>query len=146
MLEEKNIENPPLFRSRKQLWFSILLGIGLIPSIIPFALFTHVSLSKYREMVEFYNKFERRPDQLHLANFNQGSDIVMSQEDLLCTGWDLPEFNYSNLLDASSLPTTSSHYEEIKYYLALSEDEVWVPVIVHPMVCNNLEKDYTVKF
>ena len=97
-------------------------------------------------MVESYNKFEIHPDQFHLVNFNQGSDDIMSPEDLLCTGWNLPEFLYSNLLDASSLPTTSSNYEEIKYYMALSEDEVWVSVIVHPMACNNLEKDYTARF
>ena len=142
MPEEENIENLPVFRcSRRQLWFGILLGLGLIPPIIPFAMFTHVTLSKYRGMVESYNKFERHPDQFHLVNFNQESDFIMSQEDLLCTGWYHPEFIYSNLLDASSLPTNSSHYVEIKCYKALCEDEVWVPIIVHPMVCSSLEKD-----
>ena len=77
--------SPAFHHPRRRIWLGVLLILGLYPSVIPFVVLTLETLDRYRAEVRHYNKFEIRPDQMHLAAFNQ--DIPLDiQGNLTCAG------------------------------------------------------------
>jgi hypothetical protein len=132
-------EETPSQKSEIRLWVVILLSTILTASIIT-PILTVFGLGRYTATVTAYKKLYL---QEHEANFNLTHFMKLNIEgdfegkrELFCQG-ERPAWMRAEMIDAGreDADTLGFDNKSAKYFLGLREDDRWVNIIVHNMIC-----------
>ncbi len=133
LMPESQEKKPTLHCSRRTILVTFILLFGVFPAVIPFGMFTSVALSKYRGTSTISFKFAR---------------ISFIWPALARKWWFAAEphlhrytFQVKSHFNCVRRRIILQKFAERRYYLALREDDEWVSIIVHHMVCSEADRE-----